>query len=332
MRRVVAVVGVALMVAAGCGGEGSDVAGERTPAPTAAPSPEPSPPDPTAAPTATAVPDPTAVPTAAVPEPTAEPTATEATATPTAGPVRPDEVEEVEVDGRSHAYFSAGQGEPTVVFETGLGDGMEGWVAMAEAAARFSRVFAYDRAGYGRSDPGEEPRDGLRIVDELRTILDASGHRPPYLLVGHSLGGMYVELFARTHPDEVVGLVLVDATPAQYLERCVAATEASRCGPSNEWVDQLPEPLRSELQSRAATEEQVLSASPAPQIPTVVIVSPRSDGQPDTDAVWVEVQRERAAALDATLVMAEESGHYVQFDEPELVLEAIRKIVEQHRS
>lgn len=247
------------------------------------------------------------------------------------GPSRPEEVTTVEVDGRAHAYFGTGEGEPTVVFEAGFGDGMEAWTAIGLMAARFSRVFAHDRAGYGQSDLADGPRDGLRLVEELRAVLQASGHRPPYVLVGHSLGGMYMELFARSYPDEVVGLVLVDGTPAGYFDRCVAAVEAGLCGPPDDWIDQLPEPFRSEWVSIPATEEQVLAAASSAQIPTVVIVSPQSDGQPDTDALWVEIQRERAAEMNATLVLAEDSGHYIQFDQPDLVLEAIQDLVDQQQ-
>ncbi|MDH3680217.1 MAG: class A beta-lactamase-related serine hydrolase [Acidimicrobiia bacterium] len=242
---------------------------------------------------------------------------------------RPDSVTTIEVDGRTAAYVSAGVGEPTVVFESGFGDGLESWAATSESAAQFSRVFAYDRAGLGDSDLADEPRDGLRLVDELRSVLSASGHQPPYVLVGHSMGGMYMELFARTYPDEVVGLVLVDATPAGYFERCTASLGAEACEIPFD-IDELPEPFRSEALGIPTTEEQVVAAAPLAAIPTVVIVSPQSDGVPETDAIWLEAQRDQAQALDATLVIAEDSGHYIQDDQPDLVLDAIRSLVDEH--
>jgi pimeloyl-ACP methyl ester carboxylesterase len=80
-----------------------------------------------------------------------------------------------------------------------------------ELVARDATVFAYNRPGYGNSEAADTPRDGLTIVDELRRVLRYKGLRPPYVLVGHSLGGLYMQLFARKYPEEVKGLVLIDA-------------------------------------------------------------------------------------------------------------------------
>jgi len=148
------------------------------------------------------------------------------------------------------------------------------------------------------------------------------------VLVGHSMGGMYMELFARTYPDEVVGLVLVDATPAGYFERCTASLGAEACEIPFD-VDALPEPYRSEALGIPTTEEQVVAAAPLAAIPTVVIASPQSDGVPETDAIWLEAQRDQAASLNATFLLAEDSGHYIQSDQPDLVLDAIQNVVEQ---
>ena len=105
------------------------------------------------------------------------------------------------VDGRTYSYRSGGSG-PEVMFEAGLGSDKDVWVQVLPEVARFSGVFAYDRAGYSGSDPGPQPRDGARMVDELRQVLQSTGRRPPYVLVGHSLGGTLMELYARTRPSE----------------------------------------------------------------------------------------------------------------------------------
>jgi pimeloyl-ACP methyl ester carboxylesterase len=99
----------------------------------------------------------------------------------------------------------------TVVFEAGSRGTIDKWGKVLEGASRDATVFAYNRPGYGNSDVATTPRDGRTVVEELRQVLQQKGLKPPYVLVGHSLGGLYVQLFARTYPDEVKGLVLVDA-------------------------------------------------------------------------------------------------------------------------
>ncbi len=237
-------------------------------------------------------------------------------------PPRPDDIDTVDVDGRSIAYHSAGEGEPTVVFEAGLGGGMEAWTAVAAEVADSNRVFVYDRAGYGDSDAAPGARDGLRLVAELRAALAASGHRPPYVLVGHSLGGTTMELFARTHPDEVRGLVLVDSRPAGFTERCEAVLALPTCAVAGDGVEQAPEPVRSEALAAATTERQVHSAPPLGEIEAIVLAATQSSGRPDADRLWLDVQRELAVDLGARLVIAD-GGHHIQAEHPELVVDAI---------
>jgi len=99
----------------------------------------------------------------------------------------------------------------TLVFEGGSRGTIDKWGRVLEGASRDATVFAYNRPGYGNSDVPMTPRDGRTVVEELRRVLRHKGLNPPYVLVGHSLGGLYMQLFARAYPDEVKGLVLVDA-------------------------------------------------------------------------------------------------------------------------
>jgi len=105
-----------------------------------------------------------------------------------------------------------------VVFENGLGGRMEWWKKVLPEISNDTTTFAYNRPGYGNSDPVSTPRDGLHIVDELRALLHSKGIKPPYILVGHSLGGLYMQLFARRYPEEVSALILVDSTHPQQLD------------------------------------------------------------------------------------------------------------------
>jgi pimeloyl-ACP methyl ester carboxylesterase len=108
--------------------------------------------------------------------------------------------------------YCTGHGSPTVVLEAGLADSLASWRDVQPEIARFTRVCSYDRAGYGRSDPGPMPRTSFRIATELHAALRSADEKPPYVLVGHSFGGFNVRVFNGNYPAQVVGLVLVDAT------------------------------------------------------------------------------------------------------------------------
>lgn len=106
-----------------------------------------------------------------------------------------------------------GTGSPTVVLESGLGDASFYWARISAAVAPTTRVCVYDRAGRGWSEPAPKPQDGLAVAADLHTLLSKSGNAGPYVLVGHSSGGVYVRIFAAQYPDEVAGMVLLDAQP-----------------------------------------------------------------------------------------------------------------------
>jgi pimeloyl-ACP methyl ester carboxylesterase len=130
----------------------------------------------------------------------------------------------IDVGGhRLHLHLLGAGPGPTVVIETGAGATASSWAPWQEAIAAFAPVVLYDRAGYGDSDPATSPRTGERVVSELHMALQAAGIPGPYVLVGHSLGGMYVRLFAARYPDDVAGLVLVDARHEAVSSRQPAA-------------------------------------------------------------------------------------------------------------
>ena len=116
-------------------------------------------------------------------------------------------------DGRKINLRCAGKGAPTVVLEGGFAADSHAWDRVEPQVARFTRVCAYDRAGYGFSDMGPLPRDGAAVAHDLDAALRAAKINPPFVLVGHSVGALYVRLFADRRPSAVVGLVFVDPAP-----------------------------------------------------------------------------------------------------------------------
>ena len=125
----------------------------------------------------------------------------------------------VDVGGYSLHIYCTGEGSPTVVVDAGNGDFSLGWSLVQPDVAGFTRICTYDRAGYGWSDPSPKPRTAKVMAEELHTLLANAGIESPYVLVGHSLGGYNVRMFADLYPNEVAGMVLVDAGHEDQLER-----------------------------------------------------------------------------------------------------------------
>lgn len=128
--------------------------------------------------------------------------------------------ERVDVGGYSLHINCTGEGSgPTVVVDAGAGDFSTSWTGIQREVEKSARICTYDRAGYGWSDVSPQPRTATQMSKELHQLLVNAKVEPPYILVGHSLGGMTVRVFADLYPDEVAGMVLVDAGHEDQLER-----------------------------------------------------------------------------------------------------------------
>lgn len=125
----------------------------------------------------------------------------------------------VDVEGLSLHYLNRGDDGPVVVFDSPTGASSMGWALVEPEVAKFGRTVAWDRPGYGWSDPGPRPQTSGRLVDQLHGLLEESGAPKPYVLVGSSFGACNVRLFAFRYPEEVAGLVLVDPAHEDQFER-----------------------------------------------------------------------------------------------------------------
>jgi pimeloyl-ACP methyl ester carboxylesterase len=117
----------------------------------------------------------------------------------------------IDIGERRLALTSMGEGLPTVILETGLGAESHEWSTVQEAVGTFTRVVRYDRAGRGSSDPAARPRNASHMVEDLRALLRTADLPGPYVLVGHSFGGLLMRLFAYRYPLDVHSLILVDS-------------------------------------------------------------------------------------------------------------------------
>jgi pimeloyl-ACP methyl ester carboxylesterase len=119
----------------------------------------------------------------------------------------------IDVGGHSLHLNCSGSGSPTVILEPGAGSMSSDLGLITPAVARDTRVCVYDRAGRGGSEPADSPQDGTQIATDLHTLLQRGNVPGPYVLAGHSFGGLYTAIFAARYPDEIAGMVLVDSTP-----------------------------------------------------------------------------------------------------------------------
>jgi pimeloyl-ACP methyl ester carboxylesterase len=240
--------------------------------------------------------------------------------------------EQVTTPNGSHSYVIQGTGIPTVVLESGLGDGKESWSPIFDEISKSAQVIAYDRAGYGRSKSASRLRDGATIITELRSTLHTLNLQPPYVLVGHSLGGTYMELYARTYPKEVAGVVLVDSRHADFTRQCKLAG-VTVCAPPVALLALMPDAPQQEGFSLKQTMDEVTTASNFPDIPLVVL----SSGKhllvgASFDTVWLETQKSLATiSKNSTHTICSECGHYIHRDKPELVINAIKSVISQTR-
>src|SRR5262245_53577049 len=195
-----------------------------------------------------------------------------------------------------HKVRIEGHGSLTVVFESGLGDTLDVWNNIQPLIAEgCTRTIAYTRAGYPGSDAMAGPRDAANIVAELRTELKRRGIQPPYVLVGHSLGGLYMQYFARHYPEEIRGLLLVDST--HWNQKLRLGPEPSDVFGRRSTVLFMPWIMRRELLDSASAGEQVHISPHASVVPTIVLSRTRAlNGEtPDSQVQAETLQGEIAA-------------------------------------
>jgi pimeloyl-ACP methyl ester carboxylesterase len=245
----------------------------------------------------------------------------------------------VDIGGRHLYRAEEGTGELTVVFEGGLGDSDATWSGVIPAVAAFARVVSYDRpnTAAGASDPAPVPRTADDVVADLHALLSADG-AGLYVLVGHSTGGLFARLYASQYPDQVAGLVLVDASHELQDQRRQALVSADLFA-----VEQLAVQSNSEgidLETSFAQMDAARTATPLKPMPLVVLSAGQVDptrfpeGWPmDAEAMLHSELQEDLAGLvpGGRYVVAEQSGHYIQQSQPDLVLAAIQDVVQAVR-
>ncbi len=294
----------------------------------------------------------------------------------------------VDVNGVQMRLDCRGSGSPTVILESGGQSPSFVWVRTQDEVAKFTRVCSYDRAGYGWSDSVDEALYPKQVADMLHTLLNNDGEKPPYLMVGHSFGGVYIRMFTAEYPDEVVGMVLVDSshdnqnglTPSalaqspEYAQlkqgavtslRLIQIAEpigvlrafkfldagvANMSLPEQETGSILAQMYRTGFMRAYARETIMMmnySSQPAQlgDLPLIVlsrkIEAQDMMGQIPSTLQSTELAQQMAevansmqdelAALSThgKRIVVQDTGHFIQLDKPEVVIDAIREVFEQ---
>jgi len=233
------------------------------------------------------------------------------------------------VDNRRVEYTLTRNGNQAVIFENGLGGTMDWWAKVFPEISKNTTAFAYNRPGYGKSDSVSTPRDGIHIVDELRSLLKSKNLNPPYVLVGHSLGGLYMQLFARRYPDEVSALVLVDSTHPKQLKGA---------GSSENWPTWLrimfgvatSAVVKEELNAINVTGEDVLQLATFTGKPVFVLSALQPMKENSTLADDANEKRKDIARLyPGSKQIWVDSGHGIPLENPEAIISTIREVLPQ---
>jgi pimeloyl-ACP methyl ester carboxylesterase len=294
----------------------------------------------------------------------------------------PPEGRMVDVGGRRLQIDCRGAGKPTVVLESGLDTlGALSWSAVQSPVAAMTRACSYSRAGLLWSDPSPVPFDAVSVVKDLHQALVQSGERPPFVMVGHSLGGAYTLVYTRLYPEEVAGLVLVDPSHPDQVARFAAAlgesdppkfplkvrlTRALAWMGVARWVSDLKAIPSAPVASRSAADayigvsvqalvreqqnfkESLVEAGQTRQLgqrPLIVLTAARPDSPEDLKEMgWTRAKSQRFAATLKDLhddeaswstrgrnELVPDSSHYIQFERPDIVISAIKKVISDVR-
>jgi pimeloyl-ACP methyl ester carboxylesterase len=230
----------------------------------------------------------------------------------------------VEVAGHDVHVKCYGSGEPTIMVELGAGPTLSSWSTTMQALADGVRVCGYERAGTGRSEPGDEPRTSQVIADELSELLANARISTPIVLVSHSLGGQHAQAFAQRHPDEVAGLVFLDPRTAEFQLGYRDTLTPAELEEDQQQVEEIieREPFGPEIAAEDEGAEAIVAAGDLPDVPVRVLTS---DGPHD---LWVVTHEHLAAQVtDGEQRVVRGADHEIWVDDLQAVLDAVAEVV-----
>lgn len=264
----------------------------------------------------------------------------------------------VDIGGGRHLYLKcAGSGTPTVILESGFRNNSDVWTVSTDkkpsifsSISAVTRVCVYDRPGTigwtvnakSRSDVIAMPRSINSMTEDLHALLKAGNIKGPYILVGHSFGGILIRLYASKYPDEVIGMILIDAYP----ESLRSFLGKEKWDVTLKMMETIPEGINDkshfeniDFDQASTVMEETASHSPLKSMPLIVIsrgkaadlsVPESALSSNDFEKAWRLGQQQLVSLEpDATHIIANKSQHYVQYAQPELIIQSIKKMIKQ---
>lgn len=236
--------------------------------------------------------------------------------------------QQIDINGKTVEYILKGSGSPTIVFETGMGPTIDTWNSILDSLSKHTQVYAYNRPGYGNSQIHNPPTTVIEVAAQLRENLMGHNIKPPYILVGHSAGGLYINMFARLFPEEVAGAVFIDAShPEQFeyfkndqsllYELLITATKKGNRTYEGNIV-------KTTLQSFE-------NASKFPNVPISVLTAGKKSSPLENDELrnkWLQFQKSLASLSPISEhIVVENTGHYIHKRNPNISISEILRIL-----
>ncbi|HFK1788815.1 TPA: alpha/beta fold hydrolase [Bacillus pacificus] len=216
--------------------------------------------------------------------------------------------------------------QPVIIMEAGYGDYSKTWDHIAEELTEFGTVLTYDRAGLGKSGNSSKRRISSEMIKDLRSCLEKLQLKPPYIFVGHSFGGINARLFATFYSEDMLGIVLVDSTPENYKKDFLLIMSP-----------EFQEAYYKQFVHESSYKEFMFSLGEANKhcqsmrnIPLVVLAAgKKAYYSQEAQMKWLQLQEELLRlSNNHKFIITEQSGHYIQKDEPHYIIDAIKWIIE----
>ena len=231
-------------------------------------------------------------------------------------------------------YNISGKGKPNIVLMNGGSGPIEGWMKILPEISQFSTVFSYNRFGVTGSEKPNENQDGITIINTLREILKIVGFEPPYLFVGHSLGGLYTNLYARLYPNEVAGIVFLESSHPKDLQ--LEEYEGKVVKTLNKVLKMLDSRSSykqfDEVHFVKQTVSQIHQIESFPEIPVLVVTGGKNNRMMPEEVRLKRLDNQLellALSKNSKHIVAGKSGHFPQLSEPRVVIDTIKDCANQ---
>lgn len=223
------------------------------------------------------------------------------------------------IDGQKYRIKESGKGDLTVIFESGMSDSLETWGNIPDSVSLFARVFSYDRADIAKSGPSNQERSIPNMVAELRKILAHEKISPPYLLVGHSLGGYITRYFTSKFPAEVKGLLLLDPSPEAYWQSMSKNELNKYIEGGTEWYRTRHKPqYRKEWEAFIPNMIYMKDLNIPAGLPLILVSA--------TETNWFKYQKKQLTGLSNSRQVLLTGSHHIYKDHPATIISYIREL------